>query len=110
MREWRLGPSSAPAQGMSACWEDVWGTGTGTYEGCSAHCPWRAPSQGSSHSQSPRGRRGGPAGVCKRGENTCHVLMGLQSESLPSQSVSQSTNSSRDPQERHWEVSKEKGP
>lgn len=73
--------------------EGVWGPGTGTYEGCSAHCPQRAPSRGSSHSRTLRGRRGGPAGVCKRGENTFHLGWVCQGggASQPSQCVSQQT-------------------
>lgn len=43
---------------------------TGTYAGYSAHCPWKGPSQGSSHSQSQRGRRGAPDDVCKKREHT----------------------------------------
>lgn len=87
------GPSLPQPREGAPAGEDVWGPGTGTYEGCSAHCPWRAPSLGSSHSRTPRGRRGGPAGVCKRGESTFHVLMRLQrGERLPSQSVGQSVN------------------
>lgn len=93
VREWGLGPPQTSPGNEHSAGEDVWDTRTGTYEGCSARCPWRVPSQGSSHSRTPRGRRGGPAGVCKRGESTFHVLIGLQSSaSLPaSQEVSQHT-------------------
>lgn len=34
-------------------------TGMSTYAEYNAHRPWKGPSQGSSHSRSPRGRHGG---------------------------------------------------
>lgn len=42
----------------------------GTYAGYNAHCPWKGPSQGSSHSQSQRGRHGDPDDACEKREHS----------------------------------------
>lgn len=105
-------PPSAPAQGVSACWGECLGRGDSTYEGCSVHCPWRAPSLGSSHSQTPRGRRGGPAGVCKRREHIPCTDASTEEEAPPKpvgRSVSQQA-ALRTRRRGHGKSSKKKDP
>lgn len=46
----------------------------GTHAVYNAHCPWKGPSQGSSHSRSQKGRHGAPDDVYKKREHSLQCV------------------------------------